>query len=657
MLQRAYSVLTVKAVEDDGDERVITGTATTPTPDRIGDVVEPMGVSFKNPLPLLWQHRSDKPVGQVRFDKPTESGITFTARLPKIAEPGTLKDRVDEAWQSVKAGLVRAVSIGFRSIEHSVMENGGFRFLESEVLELSLVTIPANAEATIQTIKSIDDDLRAAAGREEECVTAAQQPPASREKTRKPVTLGRAHNMGKPISEQIAALEAERAAKAARMEEILQKSADEGRSTDEAEQEEFDGLTSEIEAIDADLKRFRALEKAKAATARPVEQVRTVEGAAQSRAGVQIKKRENLAPGIAFARLARVKALAKLDGESARTVAKEIYGEDSPVYGVLTKAAVAAGHTGSGGWTENLVGDETSVFADFVEFLRPMTILGKFGADGVPALRRVPFRTPLISQTGGGDGYWVGEGKGKPLTSLNFSRTTLDELKVANIAVVTEETLRKSSPSAEMILRDSLAAALRERLDTDFIDPTKTASAGVSPASITNGITPTVASGTDADAVRDDIRALFNAFIVANNPPTTGVFIMSAQMALSLSMMQNALGQSEFPGINMNGGTFFGLPVITSEYVEANSNGSFVYLVNAGDVYLADEGGIMVDMSREASLEMSDGPSIDATTGTGAQMVSLWQTNSVGFRAERIINWARRRSSGVAALSSVNWAP
>src|SRR5690606_31982809 len=116
---------------------------------------------------------------------------------------------------------------------------------------------------------------------------------------------------------------------------------------------------------------------------------------------------------------------------------------------------------------------------------------------------RVPFRTPLIGQTGGGQAYWVGEGKPKPLTAFDFSRQTLDELKVATITVVTEELLRKSSPAADAILRDALAAAVAERIDTDFIDPGKAASAGVSPASITNGVSAIASSGNDADAIRE----------------------------------------------------------------------------------------------------------------------------------------------------------
>lgn len=157
-MKRAYSLLEIKAVDD--DQRVITGIATTPEPDRVGDIVEPLGAKFANPLPLLWQHRHDSPVGTVVFDKPTKSGIKFKATLPKIEEAGMLKDLVDMAWQSVKAKLVRGVSIGFRALEYSFMDGGGVRFAETEIMELSLVTVPANASATIQSIKAMDTSLQ-----------------------------------------------------------------------------------------------------------------------------------------------------------------------------------------------------------------------------------------------------------------------------------------------------------------------------------------------------------------------------------------------------------------------------------------------------------------------------------------------------------------
>lgn len=156
-MNRAYSLLEIKSLDDDA--RIIRGIATTPEPDRVGDIVEPMGAQFAAELPLLWQHQHGSPVGIAKFGKPTKNGIPFTAELPKIEEAGALKDLVDMAWQSVKAKLVRGVSIGFRALEYNFMDGGGVRFEKTEIYELSLVTIPANAGATIQNIKAMDTHL------------------------------------------------------------------------------------------------------------------------------------------------------------------------------------------------------------------------------------------------------------------------------------------------------------------------------------------------------------------------------------------------------------------------------------------------------------------------------------------------------------------
>ncbi|MBN8292827.1 phage major capsid protein [Rhodobacter sp. NTK016B] len=457
-------------------------------------------------------------------------------------------------------------------------------------------------------------------------------------------------------AEQIAAYEATRAAKAAELKSLMDKSAEGGETLDADDQDTFDTLESEIEAIDKHLSRLRKVKAMDEATAKPV----NGEGkaaAAQSRATTVAAQPMPVksAPGVEFARLARAKALGYLDHEKPLEIAKRLYGDNSPVVGVLTKANVVAGSSVSGTWAADLVGAETGVFADFVEYLRPLTIVGQFGTGSIPSLRNIPFRTPLISQTGGGTGYWVGEGKPKPLTAFDFDRTTLDELKAAAIAVVTEELLRKSSPAADMVLRDSLAAAVRARIDVTFIDPSIAASAGVSPASITNGVSAIASTGNDADAIREDVRQIMATFIAANNAPTTGVWIMSSTTALGLSLLLNPLGQPEFPGITMAGGTFMGMPVIVSEYVPSVSAGSFVVLANASDIYFGDEGGMMIDVSREASLQMLDNPTNDVTTPTATSMVSMWQTNSVAFRAERILNWKKRRASAVAVLDEVNW--
>lgn len=153
-MNRAYSTLTIKRAPGDGRE--IIGIASTPSVDRAGDIVEPKGAEFKLPLPLLWQHRHDEPIGRVTHAKATAAGIEFRAEIADVDEPGKLKDRLTEVWQSIKADLVRGVSIGFAPLEWKGLPNGGQRFTRWAWHELSVVTIPANADCSIATVKAAD---------------------------------------------------------------------------------------------------------------------------------------------------------------------------------------------------------------------------------------------------------------------------------------------------------------------------------------------------------------------------------------------------------------------------------------------------------------------------------------------------------------------
>lgn len=164
MSERAYATLVIKAMQEDGGKRRFAGVATTPTADRVGDIVEPKGAQFKLPVPLLWQHRQDQPIGWIRAARVTDTGIDVECEVATVDEPGKLKDRVDEAWQSIKSNLVQGLSIGFKPIESArIGETYAFRYLKWLWLELSAVTVPANMECSITTIKSADVAIRRAA--------------------------------------------------------------------------------------------------------------------------------------------------------------------------------------------------------------------------------------------------------------------------------------------------------------------------------------------------------------------------------------------------------------------------------------------------------------------------------------------------------------
>jgi HK97 family phage major capsid protein/HK97 family phage prohead protease len=626
-MNKAYSTISFNTKGLDEDQRVIKGIASTPSPDRSNDIVDPMGAQFKLPIPLLSQHDHTKPIGEVIEAKVTKAGIEFTAKIAKgIAY-------VDEAWAQIKQGLIRGVSIGFRPIEYEEFKNAdgyGMNFKKWEWFELSCVTVPANSQATISMVKAL-----AMSGNGASTVKATPHVSGHSVVSLNPKT---GKTIMKPISDQIKAFQAKHADLAASVHSVLAKAADEGRTLDDVEAESHDSAVAEMGAVEKHISRLQAAEKHAISTATKVDGTNQKSAVASRSGGGVITVRDNLAPGVEFARYARCLALAQGNIFQAEAIAKSQYPDNNRIHGVL-KAAIASGTTTGTTFAEPLV-EYTNFTADFINFLTPQTIIGKFGTNGIPSLRRIPFGVRIKSATTGSTGFWVGEASPVPLTNAGFGDIELRWAKVANIAVLTNELVRYSSPSAEMLMRDSLATALIQRLDIDFINPAKAAVANVSPAGVLNGTTAITASGTTSDAFKVDAKLLMANFITNNIPLNDGVWIMTNTMALSFSMMENALGQSEYPGITVNGGTLLGLPVIVSQNVPTG----VVALVSASEIYLSDDGGIDIEVSREATLEMSDTPAGTATR-------SVWQHNEIAMMASRQINWAKRRTAAAKYIS------
>src|SRR5436190_21569565 len=225
---RAYALLHVKSF--DAERRTFAGVATTPELDRQGHSVDPAGVTFRNPLPLLLHHDQTCPIGTVTLFPATAAGIAFEATLPVIEAPGALRDRVDLAWQSIKAGLMSGVSIGFRILADGVerLKGGGLRLTKTEVVELSLVTIPANVSASIRMVKTLDVSP-GVSGQPSPGVSGAF--PIARAKG--------APTMAPTITEQISSTEASRAAKAGRMAALMLTAAEAGTTLGPTETEEY----------------------------------------------------------------------------------------------------------------------------------------------------------------------------------------------------------------------------------------------------------------------------------------------------------------------------------------------------------------------------------------------------------------------------------
>lgn len=590
---------TVKTFDD--DQGIFTGIASTPTPDRVNDIVEPKGAIYSLPMPLLAYHNHEKVVGTVNQVKLTDAGIEVTGRV--------LKGETTEAtehWALVKSGALRGLSLGFRGLESKPLANGGRHFTKYEWLELSLVPVAMNREAKIIATKSANPN---------------------------PKTEGKRMS----ISQQIKEFETKRADALGKMDALLEK----GEVLSAEDEAEFLAIEESIPSIDAHISRLKAAEARQMKSAVAV-------------ANPYIEVRDNAPKGQDFVRFTKAMALSRGNPMQALEIAKGMkFG--NRVETVL-KAAVGAGSTTAAGFTA-LVENQTMT-NEFIELLRPATILGKLTPRIVPQNIRIP------KATSGTTASWIGEGKAAPVTNAAFSDMEVGEHKIGAIAVFTEELLRRSEPAAENLVRDDLLSAITTAIDLAFIDRANAGVAGVKPAAISNGASaieatvpgPNVTGLEPASSVRLDVERAYKQFINANHPLASGVWILHPSLALHLSMVRDIHGNKSFEGLTMNGGTLEGLPVVVSTNVPGNAIDGYDMVLAVQNDILVAEGGLVIDASNQASLEFETEPTGNAKAPTAAGLISLWQTGSVAIKAVRGVTWNRRRPTAVVVITGAKYA-
>ena len=123
---------------------------------------------------------------------------------------------------------------------------------------------------------------------------------------------------------------------------------------------------------------------------------------------------------------------------------------------------------------------------------------------------------------------------------------------------------------------------------------------------------------------------------------------MSPSNALALSFRTNLDGSPEFPGVGVNGGTYKGLQFITSNTVTTN-----VVALQPEYILYADDGGVTIDASTEASLQMDSAPAVARRCDD--RLASMFQMNAVALRAERYITWKRVGTNSVKYLTATAW--
>ena len=146
--------LEIKSAFTAADAGAITGLAWPfGSPDRYGDVIRKGAfASAKMPIPLLFAHNPNDPVGVWDEAHETDKGLEVKGRLLVADLP-----RAREVHALVRAGAVTGLSIGF-TLKNAAPRRGGGREISAlNLMECSIVSIPAHPNAGISSLKSNND--------------------------------------------------------------------------------------------------------------------------------------------------------------------------------------------------------------------------------------------------------------------------------------------------------------------------------------------------------------------------------------------------------------------------------------------------------------------------------------------------------------------
>jgi HK97 family phage major capsid protein len=574
----------------------------------------------------------------------------------------------------VREGHLRTVSVGFRPVERQPLtkdankEFGPFRFTKSELLECSLVSVPANPNA-IAIAKSLHlsneivaevfgETARSHAisnGKTAIVTPVRKSTPMSNAQT----IAGKIQNAQQTLNvllanyEDLASKTEMNDDEVKRYREELPRQIDDARveltSHQRAERTLF-GNGGDQQPLP------RAIEHEPIMAPAVIKSKEPAVDSARMPAIIPRKKLE--ASDHQFRALAAwTKSQAAHDPDIGRTL-RDMYksGNASEVTDMVLRAAVNPANTTVATWAAELIQTDVVPFLDRLiadSIYLPLASMGVRYTFGNAGVLKIPVRanTPTLA------GNWVGEGSPKPVRRASFTTVTLSPTKLSVISTFTEEMAMYSAQSIEQIIRQAMSDDTQMALDAYLIDNVA-ASTGVRPAGLLNGVTPITASAATppAAAMVADLKALMGAIIAAGGGRNVALIINPAQ-SLGMGIVTTTTGDFLF-GDASQAASKFGFSRLI---VSASCPAGRVIAVDAADFATAQGDAPRFAVSTDATLHEEDTTPLALATGAqgsgvlATPMRSLFQTDAVAVRMSLFVTWGMRRTGMVQTIASVIW--
>ena len=648
------------------------------TPDRFGDIVDPKGWVtenfLKNPI-ALFNHDKGFPIG--RWENLKSGDKDLRAHL--VLAPKGTSPRHDEIRRLIEAGILRASSVGFRPIKFESIDPNdrfglnGTRYLQHELVETSVVAIPANPNA-LAVAKSLNisaDTVRMVFGehaskqiirKDANASAAARGEHANKQRSGAGDQRTGEHAEPHIIQARTPMLLSQRIKDAEKLVVGLQDQLTKHLETidDSAPTEEqmllTEDLSAKIEAAGRNLNNLKAIETRNGAGAVEASAAGEQKNYTRPPAGLVLRTKKPEPLDYLF-RAAVVRCMSKSQGQSVDDIRQKLYGNDEVtrvVCDYTLKAASAPALTTVTGWAADLV---QQIYADFMQVLLPLSVYPSLAAKGLAltfgAAGRIVIPTrslvPSIS------GSFVGEGMPIPVRQGAFSSQTLTPKKLAVITTWTKEMGDHSIPAIEGLLRQAVLEDTAISLDTVLLSANPATT--IAPAGLRSyqaGLTPT--AGGDFAALVGDIKQLYGSLLTLTNGNVRApVILMNPQEELSIRLMQPPNAATPlFPfQEQLDQDKLVDAAVISSGTVPLQQ----VMMVDAADFVSVGAEGPRLEISDQATLHMEDSTPQDITGGTPSPAVpvkSMWQTDSLALRLVMPMNFMMRRPV-VSWVTGVTW--
>jgi HK97 family phage prohead protease/HK97 family phage major capsid protein len=641
------------------------------TPDRMDDVIMSDGWDLKafkkNPI-ALFNHRSDFPIGKwhdLRVEDKALKGLL------ELAPSGT-SERVDEIRRLVDAGILKAVSVGFKPIEVEDREgtSWGYVYHKCELVETSLVAVPANpnALAVAKSLKISPETMNLVfAGQGKRDGTKRRGFNGGHAKSNRNV---RGRTMS-TLAQRITTLEEQINSRRDALNDHLDKMDDTNVSNSDLE------ITNKFNQDIAQLTKTREMliesEKNLAATTDEAPPHRSLV-VANSKGNGHDRSTKPEAPSVIsnrhkdsvdflelFVKAGTLAYVAKANGSTLEAARAKI-SEKHPEYkdeatrliaDLVLRAASAPALTTVAGWAQELV---QTTWAGLMPLLMPQSILPRLSTRGL-SLSFGPYGKiviPTRSRTPSLAGSFVGEGAPIPVRQGAFTSQTLTPKKMAVITTWTKEMDDHSIPAIEGLLREAIQQDTSVAIDTVLIDAN--AATTIRPAGLLNGVSVTTATaGGGLAALVGDIVGLINAISAATYGNVRNLVWLANQTDMLRASLLSAANTGIFPFRDeIRGGTLGGIPIIDSATVTAKT----LILVDAADFVSVGGDAPRMEMSDQATLHMEDTTPLELVASpstVAAPQRSLFQTDSLALRMVLPLNWVQRRAGTVAYTQNVTW--